>query len=327
MMTSDSVLFEQKRFHNRSYWIKLDETADKCFAELYADGNLLREYTSDILKETQSVAMQMKGIENTNDTKDVNDINKFSKKEDFCDKEIFNGLDNKMACSLTLSTSENEVEKSLLQLSAGKNQTNASCAPEDNVLHLKTIEDFKIKANISKKNHPRKLMRSKTIDDANSKKIEETLKNYSSNKRRLMGRSWSTSSERNSISSNAPLMTPEVTSKQQTLPKRKVLQRSFSSCFSRIKQISVFQMKTHQKFYSEDGVSDELEETECVNAQLVHNLRKCISVPDSLNGEDLDGSKLFLPRRMAICSEVRTPALKQLKAYLVLTRLKQYNFL
>ena len=61
-------------------------------------------------------------------------------------------------------------------------------------------------------------------------------------------------------------------------------------------------------------------------------LMRSLSAPDpidKLEGSDEydeDLSDLYLPRRRAICPNLPVPAMKQLKTYLILTRLKQYCF-
>ena len=74
--------------------------------------------------------------------------------------------------------------------------------------------------------------------------------------------------------------------------------------------------------------------------QLNHHLplMRSLSAPDPIDDKfgDADGvdedeydedlSELHLPRRKAICPNLPVPAMKQLKTYLILTRLKQYCF-
>ena len=63
-------------------------------------------------------------------------------------------------------------------------------------------------------------------------------------------------------------------------------------------------------------------------------LMRSLSAPDPIDDKfeqaeddyDEDLSELYLPRRRAICPNLPVPAMKQLKTYLILTRLKQYCF-
>ncbi|XP_012558536.1 putative uncharacterized protein DDB_G0274535 isoform X1 [Hydra vulgaris] len=421
-MTSDSIdnseLMEHQSIKNLSYFIKLDKAHEKNFTSLYAPENALREKIIPVqprhnqLHEKMHLEASLTEI-NQNENNNKNSINYLednphnesiyegNRPPNFRWSENFSITGRHRIDTLTefVRCDQSETSTDLVI------QNDASTEINDNILHLNAIEiinkvnisNSTDKLNIFEKKNSENFIKTKNIENQiGIKKCEEASKNNSSIKRRVLGRSWSTisdrntcntstastftnaislketiapknettkrrnlsrslstnsqnnnilsnvklinseeivegkerswstSTERNSICSTTPLMTSEEANKHQTPQKRKVLHRSLSSCLSRFKQISVFQMRSHQKLFSEDGLSDEDDsETDLI----VHNLRKCVSVPDSLNEEDLDTSKLFLPRRMAICSEVRTPALKQLKAYLVLTRLKQYNFL
>ncbi|XP_066918811.1 probable myosin light chain kinase DDB_G0279831 [Clytia hemisphaerica] len=159
---------------------------------------------------------------------------------------------------------------------------------------------------------------------------------------------------------------PQQTNTNTTVTKsrKKLLRRSMSTGFSKIKLIksSISFTKSHQRFTDEELNSVDIKDsdhqtsrrknTSCSspldeyieemskgenpdrdvdsNPAAVPFLRS-ISAPeqiDKLDGDvyDEDLSELYLPRRRAICPNLPVPAMKQLKTYLILTRLKQYCF-
>lgn len=137
---------------------------------------------------------------------------------------------------------------------------------------------------------------------------------------------------------------------EETKPanRRRRFKRTVSLGFSKFRQ-----KKSHQKFqneYSPHEVSATGHETsrrkgtEC-DDEPVKTAMEGSNVGDLLCGErkrplvrtmsepipygsdeDENLDELYLPRRMAICPDLPVPAMKQLKTYLILTRLRQYCF-
>ena len=85
------------------------------------------------------------------------------------------------------------------------------------------------------------------------------------------------------------------------------------------------------------SIDDSFEKFDKLTGNQLNNyppLMRSLSAPDPIDDKfdqaedeyDEDISKLYLPRRRAICPNLPVPAMKQLKTYLILTRLKQYCF-
>lgn len=140
--------------------------------------------------------------------------------------------------------------------------------------------------------------------------------------------------------------------------KRKMLKRSVSLGFSKFKLISSnFNLRTHKRLPDDDIMidiketeyqtsrrkntfTDQTAETQATVEKILNSgkdicpskypLLRSLSAPETLDQDtddyDEDISELYLPRRRAICPNLPVPAMKQLKTYLILTRLKQYCF-
>lgn len=140
--------------------------------------------------------------------------------------------------------------------------------------------------------------------------------------------------------------------------KRKFLRRSMSVGFSKFKLITTnLTSKSHHRLNDEEftfEINDAEHQTsrrkntatpqdstdilnELIKSKKIEEiigggypLLRSLSAPDPIDNQDqdydVDLSELHLPRRRAICPNLPVPAMKQLKTYLILTRLKQYCF-
>lgn len=126
----------------------------------------------------------------------------------------------------------------------------------------------------------------------------------------------------------------------------KMIKQSMSQGFSKFKQLSISGKNSGRKlehYYSvidnDEGdheTSHRIEPLETINDCTdiedkepisITLIRRCSSLPDILDSAsvlDEEPDNLYLPRRMAICPDLAVPAMKQLRTYLVLNRLKQY---
>lgn len=151
----------------------------------------------------------------------------------------------------------------------------------------------------------------------------------------------------------------ENSSKENNFQRRistgKLIRQSMSNGFSKFKQLSISGKTSRSKIDQDYSMINNdlyghetskrivpLEPDELMPALLnVHSpmegsnllayqgnlLRRCSSLPDCLDATsicDNELDELYLPRRMAICPDLAVPAMKQLRTYLVLSRLKQY---
>lgn len=131
---------------------------------------------------------------------------------------------------------------------------------------------------------------------------------------------------------------------QRKISTGKLIKQSMSQGFSKFKQLSISGKSSSRKFEQEYAMIDNdldfhetskrLDQSDMLpsifgpDPSLPTNLfRRCSSLPDLIDTSsicDEELNELYLPRRMAICPDLAVPAMKQLRTYLVLTRLKQY---